>query len=467
MAVLGREEPRLGTLPLRVLTPRSSKGFALIAFAEKIGCPLLPWQQQAAIRALELNEDGTYRFKTIVILVGRQSGKTYLLKVWSLWRMIEDGAALVLGTAQDLGVAVEVWQGAIDIAEDASLGIAKKRYQNGQQEFRLANGARYKLCATTRSAGRGLSVDMLVLDEIREQRDWLAWAALSKTTLARASGQIVCISNAGDDESVVLNSLRDAALTGRDPSMCILEWSAPDNCPVSDPEMWSYGCPALGHTVTEQAIRSALATDPPALFRTEVLCQRVAAMEAALSESGWAHGADPQGSIAPYRGKLALGIDLAPDGAHVALVAAAGLDGGLYRIEAIASWSSTSAARAELPGLLGKLAPTALAWFPAGPANALAPMIRALPYSVELRGTTMASACMGFAEAIAAGRVMHNSNALLDGQVATAGKQVSGDGFSFTRKGAGNCNAVYAAAGAIYVTAVEIAKPERAAAWVL
>lgn len=464
MAV-GHEMPRLATEPLRVLTPSTSRGFSLIEFAEKIGITLLPWQRQAAVRALELNPDGSYRFRTVLILVGRQSGKTTLLKVWALWRMLEDEAMLVLGVAQGLDIAKESWQGTVDMAEEFhKSSVAKVRYGAGDQTLQLMSGARYRIAAASRGAGRGLSVDMLILDEIREHRDWLAWAALSKTILARPKGMIVAISNAGDDESVVLNSLRDAGVAGRDPAMCLLEWSAPDGCDINDPENWAYGLPALGHTVEESSVRSSLATDPPAMFRTEILCQRVSAMNAALDASGWAHGADPAGSIGPYRGRMALGVCMAPDGAHVALVAAAGLPGGSFRVEPIASWSSTNQARVELPGILAKLSPTALAWFPAGPTNALAPMLRALPYAVELRGQAVSSACMGMADLVASGKVQHNANSLLDNQAATAGRTVSGRGeFVFTAAH----HAVYAAAGALFVTAVESSKPERAKVWVL
>jgi hypothetical protein len=45
----------------------------------------------------------------------------------------------------------------------------------------------------TRGAGRGLTVDVLLLDELREHRDHLAWAALSKTTLARPDALICAV----------------------------------------------------------------------------------------------------------------------------------------------------------------------------------------------------------------------------------------------------------------------------------
>ena len=86
------------------------------------------------------------------------------------------------------------------------------RLTNGEQCLTLSDGQRYRITAATRGAGRGLSVDVLLLDELREHRDYLAWAALSKTTLARPEALICAVSNAGDDQSVVLNDLRARAI---------------------------------------------------------------------------------------------------------------------------------------------------------------------------------------------------------------------------------------------------------------
>lgn len=461
---VGSPVPRLGTPPLGELTPERSHGFDLIEFARKIGTPLLPWQETAAIRALELTADGRYRFRTVLILVGRQSGKTTLLKVWALWRLYRDEAKLVLGAAQSLDIAREAWQGSVELAAEGDLPVGKVRQANGEQCLWTDTGARYRITAATRGAGRGLSVDMLIMDEVREQRDWAAWSALSKTVIARPKGQIVCISNAGDDESVVLNSLRESALGGKDDTICLLEWSAPEGCDLNDPDMWAMSLPGLGHILDESSVRSAIATDPPAVARTELLCQHVTTINSAIDATGWANGADPNGSIAPYRGRLTAGLDVSLDGHHVALLVATVLEDGRARVEPVASWTSTLEARRELSDLLKLIAPLELAWFPGGPANALAPILTALPYGNPLSGTDVTAACMGFADLAQAGMVLHNSDALLDGQVASAQKLAQGDGYRFTRKGSGNCNALYAAAGAVF--AARTAKPKRKAVFV-
>jgi hypothetical protein len=465
--LLGRPEPRLYTPPARKLTRATSKGYELADFADQVlGEPLLPWQRWAGIHALELNPDGSYRFRIVLILVARQSGKTRWVRTFSLWRMYLDGARLVLGAAQTLDIAREAWQSSVDASQSvAELAeeIENVRYANGEQCLTLTNGARYRITAATRGAGRGLSVDQLNLDEVREQRDWSAWAALSKTTMARPNGLILAISNAGDDDSIVLNHLREAALSGADPSIFIAEWSAPEGCALDDPEAWCQANPGLGHVVSEAAIRSALASDPPATFRTEILCQRVTTLDEAVDLGAWKDCKDPAGTLDAVRDRVVVCVDVAPDGQHVTLSAAALLDDGRVRLEPVAAWSSTRTARAELSDLLGRIKPRAVGWFPSGPAAALAPLLRPAeppsgkrkptrgPEYVELKGSTVAEVCQGFADLVTARRILHPADPLLDAHVAGASRYHQADGWRFLRRGAGHVDAAYSAAGAAYL----------------
>ncbi|HEY0638704.1 MAG TPA: terminase [Pseudonocardiaceae bacterium] len=451
--LVGHPEPRLFTPALRPLNRSTSRGFEVIEFAEMLGEPLIPWQRKLVVRALELHPDGTPRFRVVVVLVARQNGKTHVKRVVSLWRLFIDGARMVLGCAQDVSLAREVMNGCLETIQacpDLRAELDTVRRTNGDEWFRVSSGGRYKIAASNRSAGRGLSVDELNIDELREQRSWDAWSALSKTTSARPGGQIWCMSNAGDDESVVLNQLREAALSGADPSIGLFEWSAPEGCDLDDEDAWCAANPGLGFTVNEAAIRTALGTDPPAVFRTEVLCQRVDSMDSAVDATAWRAGADPAGDLSQLRSRVVLCVDVAPDGQHVTLVAAAQDDAGRVRVEPVAAWSSTDAARDELAGWVERVKPAALAWFPSGPAAALGPVLRGLE-AVEITGQQAQEACMSFADLVRARRVLHPDDPLLNAHVAGSSKLRAGDGWRFTRRGRGHCDAAYAAAGAVQV----------------
>src|SRR3954463_6298283 len=84
--ILGRIEPRVFTPPMRELTPETSYGFDVIAFARDVlNRPLDPWQEFVVIHACELLEDGRPRFRKVLVIVSRQQGKTELGVVLTLY----------------------------------------------------------------------------------------------------------------------------------------------------------------------------------------------------------------------------------------------------------------------------------------------------------------------------------------------------------------------------------------------
>jgi len=304
--LVGSESPRIFTPPLRRLTPQTSLGFAAIEFAEDVcQVTLYPWQKWLLVHALELHPDGGFRFRTIVVLVARQQGKSMLSVILSLFFMYVLGRELVIGTAQDLDVAEEIWQEAVDLVEETpDLDALKERVVkvNGKKALELSTGERYKVKAANRRAGRGLSGELILLDELREHQSFDAWGAITKTTIARPDAQVWALSNAGDATSLVLRYLREKAHEAvgdpdgilqdgptlsiedvdeldpddepDDSTLGIFEWSAKPGASTKDREAWAMANPALGHGyVTERTLASAEATDPEWVFRTECLCQ--------------------------------------------------------------------------------------------------------------------------------------------------------------------------------------------------
>jgi hypothetical protein len=462
----GLTEPRVFTAPLRTLNRRTSKGYEAAEFAEAFGMPLLPWQRWLAIHALETLPGGDFRYRVILVLVARQNGKSAAKRTLSLWRMYMEPPMLILGVAQDLSLAREQWNMCIDtidgVPDLAAEMDGRPRRVNGDEWFKVRTGSRYRIGASNRSAGRGLSIGELNIDELREQRKWDAWSALSKTTMAVHNSQIWAMSNAGDDESVVLNQLREAAILGRDPSIGVFEWSAPDDCALDDVQAWRAANPGLGYIISEAAIRSALATDPPAVFRTEVLCQRVEQLDGAIDLAAWRSCQDPAGTMDEHRGHLAACVDVARDGGHATLAVAAKQPDGRVRLEIVRAWANTDELRAELPELLARIRPKTVGWYPGGPAGAIAPLMRQVRDSVELAGAKAGEACQGLADLARTRQVLHPGDPLLDAHVRGARKLPSGDGWRFGRRGMNqHVDAAYAAAGAAYL-ALSMPAPKRA-----
>lgn len=464
---LGTTTPRLWTPPLRPLNRRTSRGYSVADFAELIGEPLLPWQRWAVIHAMELLPGGEYRFRTVLILVARQNGKSSLKRTVSLWRLYIDGARLVLGAAQDVSQAREQWNYCLDTIRgcpDLAAELETVRNVNGDEWFRVTGGGRYKITASNDKAGRGLSVDELNIDELRTQTDWRAMSALSATTRARARAQTWAMSNAGGDEAVVLNQLRDAALSGRDPSIGLFEWSGPDGCELDDWDAIAQANPGLGHTIDVRALQTSISTEPPNTVRTEVLCQRVEQLDGAIDLAAWQACADPSGTMDGLRTRLAACFDMAPDSAHCTLAVAALLDDGRPRVEIVKAWRNSDEARTELAALRDRVKWAAFGWFPGGPAAALAPVFRSWPETQDLAGGKVAEACQGLADLTRGHSLVQSDDPLLNAHVKAASKLYSGDGWRFTRKSGalhGHVDAAYAAAGAIYI-AQTMPAPRRA-----
>lgn len=453
--LVGATEARIHTAPLREIGPATSLGDECARFGGGVlGITLDRWQRWALDHALEKREeDGGLRFRLVLLLVARQNGKTELLCVIILWAMFTGRARLVLGVAQNLAQANELWRKTVALCESLPhlrREVACVRRANGSQELRLRNGARYVIAAANRSAGRGLSVDLLVCDEYRFMSPE-AWASLSATTSARPDALTLCASNQGDSTSEVMDAVREAALNGTDPTACLLEYSAPDGCALDDPDGICAANPSLGHgRLTLRAIESARATDPPSVYRVERLCQKVVALDDAIDLTAWRGCADADGSLADHRDRLAACVDVSLANGHVALLVAAVLPDGRIRVEVPKSWPTTEAARTELPALLDRLNARVEAWFPSGPAAALAPLLRARKRSRELTGGDVSEACMGLADLVRGRRILHPADPLLDAHISNAVKARRSDGFVFARRGAlGNVNAAYACAGAV------------------
>jgi hypothetical protein len=226
-------------------------------------------------------------------------------QVLALWALYLDGATLVLGTAQNLDIAEECWQGSVDIAEgvpDLAAEIADVNRTNGKKALVLTGGERYKVQAANRRGGRSLTVKLAILDELREHQTWDAWGAITKTTMAQRDGLVVALTNAGDDKSVVLNDQQERATSRVDDpetTIAIFEWSGAPGCDINDPQAQAQANPSVGYTdLTIEAIRAAAESDPEPIYRTEVLCQHVAQIvPSALPVADWANLADEASEV--------------------------------------------------------------------------------------------------------------------------------------------------------------------------
>lgn len=482
--LLGKTTPRIFTPPLVTgppgpcgcgcaLTPATSKGFLATEFAtETLGIPPLPWQRWLFIHALELLPDGRFRFRTVLVLVARQNGKTKIVEIKNLFKMFVLGVPLVLTTAQDLDTAEETWAAAKDIIEgheELAPELEDVVLVNGKKTLKLASGSRWKVRAASRRGGRGLSGDDVGLDELREHLNWESWAAVTKTTTARPASQIWAYSNAGDKRSVVLNDLqakgRVAALKpeSASPGTGLFEWSAPDDircdcerkpgelhgpeCRMRDPEAWAQANPALGYTISVETLQGFLDSDPDQTFLTEHLCVRVPDLGGhVIDPERWAGPALDERIKAgrpdatPMEGRVAIAIDVSPDRSKASVGAAGRRADGLFAVERIEGGTGTRWLLPFVKQLIAAQKPLALVVDPRSAAGSFVADLQALTEDtdtvlMEIGSKEYAQACGAFMDLLEAEQLRHIGQKSLTTAVEGAATRTLGDAWAWDRRG--------------------------------
>lgn len=353
----GYTEPRIYTPPLRELTSETSLGYAAIAYAKEVlGETLYPWQEWALIHGLEiigdLETEWKFRFRIVVYMVSRQNGKTVLSKDTASFFMNVLNVESIFGTSLSLDKAEEVWEAVVADQESIpalSQDLQKVARTNGSKKLVLTGNRSYKVGAPTRRAGRGDSNDLVMLDEVREQRDWETWSAAVASTNAKPNGMVIGYSNAGDPDSVVLRQLRSQAMEringtkakdfGGDvdaDSLGWFEWSAPDKAAMDDLDALAQANPALGYgRLTERALISNRETFPEMKFRSECMCQQVETiLPEPFPDGAWVGGIDEH-SFIREDSELVFGIDLSQDRKYTTIAVCGLRDDGNYHVEVV------------------------------------------------------------------------------------------------------------------------------------
>lgn len=469
------------------LTPETSLGFSVVEFSRDVlGVEPLPWQRFLWIHALELRPSRRFRFRTVVLLVARQNGKTSGVEIKKLWKLFVLRVRLVIGTAQNLDIAEESWAKALEIIESIPELAAELTHVDragGKKTFTLSVPGepkrRWKVTTPSRKGGRGLSGDDVDLDELREHQTWDAWGAVTKTTMARPNAQVWAESNAGDDKSVVLNDLQKQgrAAAGRPPqeddSFGYFEWSAPDDvkctcprpdgkhaaaCRLRDRAAWAQANPALGYTMDEQALLSALETDPEAVFRTECLCQRVPTLAAqwqVIGEEAWNALID-RDAIRPTDMAFAVQVDYRRG--HTAIAACGAREDGTLLVSLVEYRPGTQWVADRLLKLRDKYQPVAIAIQDKGPTGSLIDEMAKLDIlppedpDRRLRGELavlwsddVADSYGLFVDAITQERLNHLDEVPLNLALADAGTRTLSNALAWEYKGKTDCSPLLAA----------------------
>jgi len=258
----GENRPRLETPTMGAL----KKGSEVAAIAKRIGLELMPWQTYAAQRLLEEIEPGRRRFRTALTTVGRQNGKSFLLRALVVWwitsHAVEAGPQTVVHAANTRSLAVDQWAAVVRLFEEHLPGSIEKVSRGaGRERLTLVDGSVYQPVAST-DAVHGLSVDLFLVDEVWDIKPAVLDDGILPTTMARPQPLVAMFSTAGDENSQAMRSWRerglaDAGKPASTTSHLLLEWSAPDDADPDDPNTWAMANPGMGRTIQVDALREA------------------------------------------------------------------------------------------------------------------------------------------------------------------------------------------------------------------
>jgi phage terminase large subunit-like protein len=246
--------------------------------ANLLGYELFAWQQYVSDVGLEKNAN-SYKYRTVAAQISRQSGKSKLIETRIAFELLQPKRHVAY-TAQDRNMAKVKWEEhllSFTMSPRFAKRIARVSKINGNEKIYMRNGSTYGIVTPNDKGARGLSLNLMVIDEALTHPLSLI-ANLQPTLATKANGQLWIMSNAGKPgESELLEHYRELGHREiADPvnKLAWFEWSPlSDNFDYLDESVWYQAIPSLHEEkgVLIAAVREAAATSSPEIFTKEWL----------------------------------------------------------------------------------------------------------------------------------------------------------------------------------------------------
>lgn len=442
--------PTLADCQPRFSTPRNldrlTLGGKVAEVARQLGKPLMPWQQHVADVALEIDPvTGLLAHRELVLLVPRQSGKTTLILATAVHRALAwSEKQNIVYTAQTRNDARKKWEDDhLPILDNSSIGKRRPkpyrtRKTNGNEAIIWrASGSMYGISASGETSGHGPTLDLGFIDEAFAQKDARLEQAFKPAQITRHDAQVWVVSTAGRTPGTSpylwskVEAGRQRCTEGTTGKVAYFEWSAADDMPRDDPATWWATMPALGHTITEAAVRADFESMDPAEFDRAYLNRwNPNAADSVIPGAAW----QAMAGEAVMADPVTISYDVSPDGASASIGAAGGVGDG-FAVEVIAHGPSTDWVVGELAGIVDRQKPRGVMVAAGSPAVALVPDLERAGVTVTVVSTTdHKSACENLLTSVVEGRCHHRGQPELDAAVAAAARRIVGDGWLWSRR---------------------------------
>lgn len=325
--------PRLETSPHSAL--RGSYGKDAAEWVEShYGMTLRPWQRYALDRALEHDADGELLWPTVIITVGRQSGKSWLSRALCLWRLHR---ADLFGETQTILHVANRRQTAMEVMRPAGLWAVNKygkkavKWGNMESGIEIPSGDRWLIHAANESAGVGYSVSLAFIDEAWKVKRDVVDDAIAPTMAERIQPQLYLVSTAGDSTSDLMSVYRGRALdqltSPQTGSTLLLEWSSPPDADPALESTWRWASPEWNEK-RAKFLQQQWNNVEESAWRREWLNQWVTRSDHWLRDSVWAETTYPDQDLPEGTWTVAIESDFDGMG-HAVAIAAPDAEGNL------------------------------------------------------------------------------------------------------------------------------------------
>lgn len=422
----GAQRPRVELVPTAAYT---DLGDDAVALCEAVGLMLDPWQEYVVRGMLGERLDGRFAAPQVGVVVPRQQGKGVILEARALAGLFLLGERYIIWTAHELKTAQAAFlrlRGWIDGSPDLSKRVRQMYTGNTENSIVLNDGRTLRFLARTHGSGRGLTADMLILDEAYALKQG-ELAALMPTLATSENPQTIYTSSAGMPNSEVLESVRERGKNKASKGLAYFEWSAKEDADPDDMDALIEANPGLGTRLSLEHVASERGAMDDETFKRERLgIWAKIGGDSAISPAAWAACLDHD-SVAGSR--VAFSVDVPPARDVATIVAVSERADGVRHVEVVDRRVGVSWVPSRLRELRDRWSPVAIVLDEGSAAGALMPDVkregvRTVPLSMKQYG----QACASVYDAIEQSKLAHTGQEELDDAVAAA--QVKGMGES-------------------------------------
>ena len=194
------------------------------------------WQIGLLRAITELTPDGNLRWRSCLVSVPRQNGKTELVSALGIWALARQNNAFnvsLASTAEQARLVYDRVQRIISSNPALDRQITKLTDTRG---IRHENGTKYEIKAAKANTLQGIPISVAIVDEVHLV-DARAWDAVVSGTGSRPNTLVVGITTAGNEESELLMRLyenADKALSGEQNRFGAWIWEASETIVPKD-----------------------------------------------------------------------------------------------------------------------------------------------------------------------------------------------------------------------------------------